>query len=111
LAGGHLRPAVYSHLPSYIEQYGAEAAGEVADFEFDHVKVVAELIEKEGIGCDFTLTKSFDVYTDKASAEAAKAAYLTLKRVGIAKATIDDLTWTDAETAEQVLPTSPGNNT
>jgi hypothetical protein len=29
------------------------------------VPAIAALVEKEKIDCDFTLTKSFDIYTDK----------------------------------------------
>jgi glycine/D-amino acid oxidase-like deaminating enzyme len=100
--GGHLRPSVYSRLPRYIKQYGVEAAVEVASLEFDHVQTIAALVKKENIGCDFTLTRSFDIYTDKTEAEAAKKSYEELKAAGIAKSTIDDLIWADAEHAEEV---------
>lgn len=102
LSGGHLRPSVYYRLPNYIKQFGLEAAVEVADFEFDHVAAIAALVEKEKVDCDFTLTRSFDIYTDKEEAEAAKKYYDEFKVAGIAKRTIDDLVWTDAEHAEEV---------
>jgi hypothetical protein len=35
---------------------------------------------------------------------ALKSAYLKLKEAGIAKSTIDDLEWTEADKAEEVLP-------
>ena len=100
--GGHLRPSVYSRLPRYIEQYGLKAAVEVAELEFDHVEAIAALVKKENIDCDFTLTRSFDIYTDRIEAETAKKCYEELKAAGIAKSTIDDLIWTDAEQAEEV---------
>jgi hypothetical protein len=74
----------------------------VADFEFDHVPTITALVEKEKIDCDFTLTKSFDIYTENEVAESAKNSYEELKAAGIAKNTIDDLVWTDAEDAEEV---------
>jgi hypothetical protein len=100
-SGGHLRPAVYSRIPNYTKQFGLEAAVEVADFEFDHVPAIAAPVEKEKIDCDFTLTKSFDIYTDKIQAETAKKYYHEFKAAGIAKSTMDDLIWTDAKHAEE----------
>ncbi|TVY38039.1 Gamma-glutamylputrescine oxidoreductase, partial [Lachnellula subtilissima] len=100
--GGHIRPTVYPRLPRYIEEYGLEAAEQFAQFERDHVNVFADLVEKEGIECDFELTRSFDIYTDPEQAAVAKANYLKLKEAGVAKSTIDDLEWTDADRAEEV---------
>jgi hypothetical protein len=66
------------------------------------VPAIAALVEEEKIDCDFTLTKSFDIYTDKVEAETAKKYYNEFKAAGIAKHTMDDLIWTDAEHAEEV---------
>ena len=66
------------------------------------MQAIAALVKKENIDCDFTLTRSFDIYTDKTEAETAKESYEKLKAAGIAKSTIDDLIWTDAEQAEEV---------
>jgi proline dehydrogenase len=100
---GHLRPSVYARLPRYIKKFGVKAAVEVADFEFNHVSTIAELVKKEKIDCDFVLTRSSDCTNDPEEAAALKAAYLKLKEAGIAKSTIDDLEWTDADKAEEVL--------
>jgi hypothetical protein len=105
--GGHLRPSVYPRLPHYIEEYGVEAAEGLADFEFDHVPAIAHLIRKEGIECDFELTRSYDIYTDVEQAEAAKKNYLKLKEMGVANSTIDDLEWTDSDRAEEVCQIPP----
>jgi len=104
--GGHLRPSVYPRLFHYIEKYGREAAEGIADFEFDHVPAIADLIKKEGIECDFQLTRSFDIYTDVKQAEKAKENYLKLKEMGVAKSTIDDLEWTGSDRAEEVCQPS-----
>jgi hypothetical protein len=100
---GHFRPSVYARLPRYIEKFGVEAAVEAACFEFNHVSTIAELVKKETIDCDFVLTCSFDCTTNPEEAGALKAAYLKLKEAGIAKSTIDDLEWTEAD-KEEVLP-------
>jgi hypothetical protein len=66
------------------------------------VPAIAALVEEEKIDCDFTLTKGFNIYTDKLQAETAKKYYNEFKAAGIAKRTMDDLIWTDAEYAEEV---------
>jgi hypothetical protein len=101
ILGGHLRPFVYSRISKYTKQFGLEAAVEVADFEFDHVPVITALVGKEKIDCDFTLTRSFDIYTIKDEAETAKKDYDEFNAAGIAKSTINDLVWTDEEHAEE----------
>ncbi|CAI7672348.1 hypothetical protein N7533_012684 [Penicillium manginii] len=63
--GGHLRPDLYSITSKYIERYGLEAAVEVVRFEISHVKEIADLVAREGIDCDLTLTRSLDIYLDK----------------------------------------------
>ncbi len=65
-------------------------------------QAIAYLVKKEGIKCDFTLTKSFDVFTETKRSEAAEKAYLELKKAGIAKTTTDDLVWTGAEDAKDI---------
>jgi hypothetical protein len=52
---------------------------------------IATLVEKEKIECDFTLTRSFDVYTDKEEADTAKRHCNEFKEAGIAKSTMNDL--------------------
>ena len=100
--GGHLRPAVYSRLPVLIEEYGLEKAVELCEFEDANVLAIKELIEKEGIDCDFQLTRSFDVYTDREQARSVKESYLRLKEEGVARRTLGDLIWTDEVDAEKV---------
>ncbi|TVY85983.1 Gamma-glutamylputrescine oxidoreductase, partial [Lachnellula willkommii] len=99
--GGHLKPAVYSRLPDFIAKYGAETASEYAEFEYRHVDVIAEVIEKENIECEFEMVRSFDVYLDPEQAVEAKNAYLKLKESGVAKQSTDDLIWTDEDRAEK----------
>jgi glycine/D-amino acid oxidase-like deaminating enzyme len=105
--GGHLRPAVHTRLPELIKEYGVERAVELCDFEDAHVLAVKELIEKEGIECEFRLVRSFDIYTDRERAKEAKEVYLKMKEEGVAKKTIDGLTWTDEEDAEMVCCGNP----
>ena len=71
-AGGHLRPDLYSITAQYMERYGLEAAVEVVRFEISHMKEIADLVAKEGIDCDLTFSKSFDVYLDAAELKKKK---------------------------------------
>lgn len=73
--GGHLRPDLYGHIPTYIDRAGAKAGAEIAEFEIAHVKAIKKFIEEERIDCDFTLTRSFDVWCNKEAAQKAKAIY------------------------------------
>lgn len=73
--GGHLRPDLYGHIPTYVDRAGEEAAREVAEFEISHVAVIKKLIEEEKIDCDFTLTRSTDVWCNEAAAKNAKATF------------------------------------
>jgi hypothetical protein len=66
------------------------------------VQAIADLVEKEGIDCDFELTRSYDIYTDKEQAEVAKENYLKFKEAGVARSTMEDLEWTDADRGEEV---------
>lgn len=100
--GGHLRPSVYARLSRYIKEFGLTAAVEVADFEFDHIKAIADLIEKEKIECEFALCRSYDIYTDQAEADDAKREYLELKSAGVCPETMDDVVFYEGEEARKV---------
>lgn len=87
-----------------IREYGVEAAAELCAFEDRHVKALAELVEKEGIECDFVVTRSFDIHTNREDAEAAKKTFGVMKERGVALSTLEGLVWTDEEDAEKVSP-------
>jgi hypothetical protein len=63
--GGHLRPDLYGHIPTYIERYGVDAAKQWAEYEIEHVQAIKQLIAEEQIDCDFTLTRSTDVWCNE----------------------------------------------
>lgn len=73
--GGHLRPDLYGHIPTYIDRAGVEAAEEVAKFEIAHVYALKKLIREQGIDCDFKLCRSIDVWCNEQAAKNAKAIY------------------------------------
>lgn len=98
--GGHLRPQVYFGLPDYIEKYGLEAAAEIANHEIAHVQAIKDLVAKENIDCDFTLTRSFDVFYDEDMAMQAKEAYHAMVKKGLT--CVNDAHYTPAKYAERI---------
>lgn len=70
--GGHLRPDLYGHIASCIDRAGVDAAAELANFEVAHLNAIKALVEKEKIDCDFTYTRSIDVWCNEKAAAKAK---------------------------------------
>ncbi|CAH0039099.1 unnamed protein product [Clonostachys rhizophaga] len=98
--GGHLKPDVYFNVPKYIKKYGTKAAVEVANFEASQVLAVKELVEKEKIDCEFTLTRACDVILDEDLARETEEAFAELSKSGVANLT--DVHFTPRKDAERV---------
>jgi hypothetical protein len=77
--GGHLRPDLYGHIPTYVDRAGAEAGAEIARFEIAHVQAIKKVVETEKIDCDFTLCRSFDVWCNEEAAGKAEEVYERMK--------------------------------
>lgn len=89
-------------MSKWIKKYGLEATEEIAQFEFDHLDAVADVVRNENIDCNFKLMRSFDVFTEPDVAAAAKKDHFQLKKAGIAKTTIDDVIFIDGKEAGKV---------
>ncbi|KAI8721528.1 DAO domain-containing protein [Fusarium sp. LHS14.1] len=98
--GGHLKPDVYFGLPKYIKKYGVRAAVEVANFEASQVHAVKELVEKEKIDCEFTLTRACDATLDESLSNETEAAFEELVNSGVAN--LKDFHYTPRAQAERV---------
>ncbi|KAI0153942.1 FAD dependent oxidoreductase [Pestalotiopsis sp. NC0098] len=98
--GGHLKPDVYFGLPKHIKKYGAKAVVEVANFEASQVYAVKELVEKEKIDCDFTLTRACDATVDEGLARETEEAHMQLAASGVAN--LKDVHYTGRKDAERV---------
>lgn len=98
--GGHIKPDVYYNILKYTEKYGAEAAANFARFEAANVLAVKKLVEKEGIDCDFVLTRAVDAYLDAEHAKATRESYEELVRIGVAD--LGDVQFVHGENAEKV---------
>ncbi|KAJ5647388.1 hypothetical protein N7490_003760 [Penicillium lividum] len=73
--GGHCRPDLYGHIPTYMDRAGPQAGAEIAQFEIANLRALKKIIKEEKIDCDFTLTRSTDVWCNEESAKKAKAVY------------------------------------
>ncbi|TGO11851.1 hypothetical protein BTUL_0100g00290 [Botrytis tulipae] len=99
--GGHLRPDLYGHIPKYINTGGVKAGAEIAEFEIAHVQALKELILREKIDCDFTLTRTCDVWNNQDAADNAKAVYDRL-RLNLKLSYMADVQFTIGKDAETI---------
>ncbi|PYI17678.1 FAD dependent oxidoreductase [Aspergillus violaceofuscus CBS 115571] len=98
--GGHLKPDVYSRVGNLANEYGVEAAAEVAAFEMEHVSAVQALVEKEKIDCDMEVNRVCDVHFDPAQLAKVKAGFDSLVAKGVK--TVEDVSFTGLDAAEAV---------
>ncbi|PKY02459.1 FAD dependent oxidoreductase [Aspergillus campestris IBT 28561] len=84
--GGHIKPDPYFHASDVAAQYGPAAGAEVADFEVANLKAAKEYIEREGVDCDFVLTRAIDVHFSSAQDTRIKERLRGFKAAGVAAA-------------------------
>ena len=77
-----------------------ELAAELARFETSQVLALKELVDLEGLDCDFHLTRAIDVYMDSKHAAETAEAYERLLRAGVVD--MKDVAFTDGRHAERV---------
>ncbi|ESZ89547.1 FAD dependent oxidoreductase superfamily [Sclerotinia borealis F-4128] len=99
--GGHLRPDFYGHIPTYINRAGARAGAEIAEFEIAHVQALKKLILREKFDCDFTLTRTCDVWNNQEAADKAKVIYESL-RLNPKLPYMEDVHFTTGKNAETI---------
>lgn len=83
-----------------MKKYGVKAAVDVANFEASNVLAVKDLVEKENIDCEFTLTRACDATLDDGLASDTEEAFMKLKASGAAN--LRDVHYTPREYAERV---------
>lgn len=98
--GGHVKPDTYFNVPKYAEMFGLEEAAQLAAFEASNVRAVKDLVEREGLDCDFHLTRAVDVYLDAQHARQTEAAYRKLIKSGAVD--LSDVQLVPASDAERV---------
>ncbi|KAF9025723.1 DAO-domain-containing protein [Hymenopellis radicata] len=80
--GGHCRPDCYRGYTGYKNHFGKEQALKILQNEMDTLNLVTEIIEKEGIDCDFWRGLSFDVAMDKECADFFYASFKNFQADG-----------------------------
>lgn len=80
--GGHIKPDIYYNILKYSHQYTPSQAASFARFEAQNVLAVKNLVEEEGIDCDFVLTRAVDVYLDEEHSKATLENFGKLKELG-----------------------------
>ncbi|KAH9908950.1 FAD dependent oxidoreductase superfamily [Xylariomycetidae sp. FL2044] len=98
--GGHLRPDLYGHIPTFIDRAGVEAAAEIAEFEIKHLQAIKDVVKKEGLDCDFTLTRTTDVWCNNDAGRQVKAIYDDLVSRGLKY--MEDVHFVEGSRAEGV---------
>ncbi|KAI4722641.1 FAD dependent oxidoreductase superfamily [Aureobasidium sp. EXF-10727] len=98
--GGHLRPDLYGHIPTYIDRHGLEAGAEIAEFEAAHVTAIKKVVAKENIDCDLVITRSTDVWCNPDAAQRAKAGYDKMVAYGLKH--MDDVHFVMGKDAEGI---------
>lgn len=83
--GGHIKPDMYYNILKYSHQYTPSQAASFARFEAQNVLAVKNLVEEEGIDCDFVLTRAVDVYLDEEHSKATLENFGKLKELGKAE--------------------------
>lgn len=95
-----MKPDVYFNVLKYIKKYGVRAAVEFANFEASNVLAIKELVEKENIDCEFTLTRACDATLHEGLARETEEAYAELAKSGVAN--LKDVHYTPRKDAERV---------
>lgn len=81
-------------------QYGPSAAAEVVAYQLDQLAALKGVIEKEKIDCEFSLTRSFDVFFDEDHSREMQEFVSTQQAEGAPWA--QHMTWIDASESEKV---------
>ncbi|KAH7145514.1 FAD dependent oxidoreductase [Dactylonectria estremocensis] len=81
--GGHLKPDSYYSIARLANEYGIDAAAEVADFEAANFEAVADFIRDEKVNCDFVITRAIDVQLSAEHQDRIQAGYRSLLAQGV----------------------------
>lgn len=98
--GGHVKPDTYAGIANYARLYGKKEAAALQKFESSQVHLVKQMVEKEGLDCDFHLTRAVDAIMDPELAQQKAAEYKQLVKDGIVD--MKDVAYTPKEHAERI---------
>lgn len=84
LQGGHSKLG-WQNIPEFCEKFGDEQCSVLVDFFLAQIPALKEVVEKEGIHCDFALRRSFNVFYDEKVANSLKDQFEKYKHIPYAK--------------------------
>ncbi|KAH6639904.1 FAD dependent oxidoreductase [Boeremia exigua] len=84
--GGHLKPDPLFRAASILETHGKAVAEHVASFEARQVVAIKDLVQREGIDCDFEETTVADVCFYNGGRDKIKADLARVAKAGISTA-------------------------
>jgi len=100
LIGGHLKPDPFARAASVLKTHGKAVAEHVTLFEARQVSEIRELVEREGVDCDFEETRVADVCLYGAGRDKIKADVDRVTAAGIS--TASGITYSASVEAEKV---------
>lgn len=101
--GGHNKFPMPS-LKNHSDKFGEEIASELFDWVAGQRRGLKATAEAEGIECAMLLTRSYDIYFDKAHAETMKTWFLGQQRRGAAWTT--EVQWLEGPNLDRVRDSS-----
>ena len=100
LIGGHFKPDPFARAASVLKTHGKAVAEHVTLFEARQVSEIRELVEREGVDCDFEETRIADVCLYMAGRDKIKADVDRVAAAGIS--TASGITYSVGVEAEKV---------
>ena len=79
--GGHVKVKTDTML-NMIEQDGYDRSEEFGDLVIKHIYALKEVVEREGLECEFEMRRSYDVFLTDAEAQRAKGRFEACRRAG-----------------------------
>lgn len=98
--GGHVKPDTYMGVTKMASVYGMKQAAALQKYESEQVYLVKQLVENEGLDCDFNLTRACDVILDPEVAEQKVREFHQLVKEGVVSTR--DIAYTPKTNAERI---------
>lgn len=95
-----MKPDPYNRPAGLVATHGIEAAAEAANFEAKNLTAVKEIIEKEGIDCDFVYTRAVDALMSDEIFHKIKSGVELLRKNGVS--VMNDVYFAQGADAERV---------
>ena len=98
--GGHIKPDTYLNVTKLASMYGIRQAAALQKYESDQVYQLKQFVEREGLDCEFHLTRACDAIMDPKVAEQKANEYHQLVAQGVVDT--KDVAYTPKNDAERI---------